>query len=72
LLEVEDDVHHILDYTGDSVKLVLDTLDADAGDGKTLERGEQNAAKRVTYGGRITGLQGAELEFAELIVGFQH
>ena len=72
LLEVEDDVHHVLYHAGDCVKLVLDTLDADGSNGKTLQRREQNAAKRVTNGGRITGLQRAELKAAEGIGSVQH
>ena len=48
LLEVEDDVGHVLDHALERRELVEHALDADGGDGRSLDRGEQDAPQRVT------------------------
>ena len=48
LLEVEDDVRHVLDDALEGRELVENAFDADGGDGRSLDRGEQDAAERVT------------------------
>ncbi len=72
LLEVEDDVGYIFLDTGHGVKLMLNAIDANRGNGKTLERGEENATERITYSYAISGLQWLELELTEEIIGLQH
>ena len=47
LLEVEDDVGHVLLDAGDRRELVGDPLDPDARDGRAGERGQQHAPQRV-------------------------
>ena len=47
LLQVQDDVGDVLDDPGDGRELVQHTLDPDAGDSGTGDRGEQGTADRV-------------------------
>ena len=47
LLEVEDDVRHVLAYARQRRELVRDALDLHRGHGGALERREQHAAQRV-------------------------
>jgi hypothetical protein len=47
VLQVEDDVGHVLAHARERGELVRDALDLDGGDGGSLERGEQHAAQRV-------------------------
>ena len=50
LLEVEDDVGHVLDHALQGRELVEHAFDADGGDGRPFDRREQHAAERVTDG----------------------
>src|SRR5205814_1000861 len=50
VLEVEQDVGHVLADAGERRELVRDALDLDRGDGGALERREQHAAQRVAEG----------------------
>ena len=72
MLQIKDDVYHTLDDAGNSVELVSDTFDADRSDGKTFQRGEQNAAKCVTDGSCVSRLKRAELETAKGIGSIEH
>ena len=47
LLDVEDDVGHVLAHAGDRGELVQHAVDMHRGDGRALKRGQQHAAKRV-------------------------
>lgn len=72
LLQIEDDVQHILHHAGDSGKLVVDTGYLDSRDRVTLERGEQNTTQSVTDSHTEPGLQRSEFEFPERRSGFKH
>src|ERR1700731_397970 len=50
LLQVEDDVRGILDHTRDRRKFVQHAFDLHGGDGRALDRAEQRATQRVSYG----------------------
>src|SRR5712692_3873310 len=56
-LEVQDDVRHVLGDVGDGGELVLHSLDADGGDRRALQRGEQHAPERVPQGDAETALE---------------
>jgi hypothetical protein len=47
LLDVEDDVGHVLAHAGERREFVQHVLDLDRGDRGALQRGEQHAAQRV-------------------------
>jgi hypothetical protein len=47
LLDVEDDVGHILAHPGDGGELVQHAVDVGRGDGGALQRGQQDAAQRI-------------------------
>ena len=47
LLDVEDDVGHVLAHAGDRGELVQHAVDLHGGDGRALQRGQQHAAQRV-------------------------
>ena len=72
LLQLEDDVQHILHHTGDSGKLVIDTGDLDSRDCVTLQRREQNTTQSVTDSHAESGLQRSELELSERRSGLEH
>ncbi len=72
LLEVEHDLGDILDDALDGAELMLDTVDAQAGDGEAFQAAEQDAAEGVADGDAIAGLQWTELENSVLVVGFDH
>ena len=65
LLQIEDDVQHILHHAGDSGKLVVDTGYLDSRDCVTLQRREQNTTQSVTDSHTESGLQRSELELSE-------
>ncbi len=58
LLQVEDDVGHILDDAVDGLELVVDALDLDRADGAALDGAEQHAAEGIADRVAITGLEG--------------
>ena len=72
LLQIEDDVQHILHHTGDSGKLVIDTGYLDSRDCVTLQRREQNTTQSVTDSHTESGLQRSEFELPERRSGFKH
>ena len=72
LLEVEDDVLHSLDYSGNGLELVLYAFDLDLADGKTLQRGQQNATESIADGLTVTRLERPEFETADGIGAFEH
>ena len=57
LLEVQDDVGHVLDDVGHGRELVERAVDAERGDGRALERREQDAAQRVADGDAVAALE---------------
>ena len=72
LLQVEDDVGDVFLNAWDGCELMLHAVDTDVADGISLKSAEQYAAQGVTHGDAVAGLQGAELEFSESVVGLQH
>ena len=68
VLEVQDDVGHVLLDPLDRRELVGDALDADAGDRGASERGEQHAAKAVAEGVAEPLVEGLDRERA-LVLG---
>jgi hypothetical protein len=62
VLDVEDDLGHVLLDTGHGAELVQNTVDADARDGGARNGREQRAAEGVTEGVAETGLQGLDDE----------
>ncbi len=72
LLEVEDDVGHVLLHAWNRSELVFNAIDANVAYCIALKRREQDAAQSIADGHTITRFQWAELEFAEGVVGFQH
>ena len=48
LLEVEDDVRHVLDHALEGREFMEDAFDADGGDGRPFDRREKHAPERVT------------------------
>jgi hypothetical protein len=50
LLDIEDDVDHILDNAGDGRELVLHTFDLQRGHGRTGDPGQQGSPKRIAEG----------------------
>ncbi len=72
LLQVQYNVGDIFLDSGHGGKLVLNTRDGNRVDGKTIERGEKDAAQSITNGSTETTFQGAEFELAELVVRLQH
>jgi hypothetical protein len=72
LLEVKDNVGHILLYTGYCVKLMLDTVDLDRSNGISLQSREKNTTKRVAHSDAIARLQRLEFKFAEEVIGLKH
>ena len=69
VLDVEDDVGHILAHAGDRGELMEHAVDLDGGDGRALKRGEEHAAQGVAqrltkaalkrlgdHGGRTTAI----------------
>src|SRR3954452_23678358 len=67
-LEVEDDVGHVLLDALDRRELVGDALDPDAGDGRTGERGEENAAQRVAERVAEAAIERLDRERAAVLV----
>src|SRR5262249_41557292 len=49
LLQVEDDVGDILHDSRQRRELMQDTFDLDGGDGRALDRGEQDASERISH-----------------------
>jgi hypothetical protein len=72
-LEVEDDVGHVLAYALQRRELVGDALDLDGGHRRSLERGEENAPKRVAERVAEAPVEGLDDEdaavLADLLVG---
>jgi hypothetical protein len=50
LLQVQDDLHHVLLHPGNGGELVEDVLNVDAGDRGPGDGGEEDAAERVPQG----------------------
>src|SRR5438045_2975907 len=63
LFEVEHDVGHVLNDTGQSGELVLRARDLHRSNRGAFERGKQDAAKRISNGVTVTGFKrlGAKL-----------
>ena len=72
LLEVQDDVLHTFDHTGNGRELLVHAVDPDLTDGKTFQRGEQDATKRVADGLSVSGLKRPEFETAHGVRAFEH
>ncbi len=47
VLDVENDVGHVLAHAGDRRKFMQNAVDMDGGDRRALQRGQQNAAQRI-------------------------
>ena len=72
LLQVENDVLHTLDDTGDSLKFVLNPGNLNLGDSETFQGGEQNATESVADGLAVARLQGPELKASHGLGAFKH
>ena len=57
LLDVEDDIGHILQHAGDRRELMQHALDLHRGHRRTLQRRQQHAAQRIAQGQSETALQ---------------
>ena len=57
LLDVENDVRHVLDDARDGGELVIGALDADGGDGTAFETGQEDATKAVADGPTVAALE---------------
>ncbi len=72
LLEVKNDVCHILLHSGNRVELVSHSLDADGTDGETSERRQKNATQGVADSLSISRLERTEFKFSEGVARFKH
>src|SRR3954471_3931207 len=70
LLQVEDDVRHVLADAGERGELVRDPFDLHGGDGGALEGGEQHAAQRVAERVTEAAIEGFDHENAAVLVHF--
>ena len=67
VLEVEDDLGHVLLDVRDRGELVGHAVDLDRGDRRPPQRGEQHPPQGVAEGGAETGLERLDLELAERV-----
>ncbi len=58
LLEIENDVGNVLDHAGKRRELVGRSGDLDRCDGRALETGEKDPAKRVAQGMAVAAVEG--------------
>src|SRR5207302_9211499 len=70
VLEVEQDVGHVLADAWKGRELVRDTFDLDRGDSGALERREQHAAQRVAEGVAEAAVERLDHEDAAVVVDF--
>jgi hypothetical protein len=56
-LQVQDDVGDILDNSIDRLKLVVNAVDLDGGNGGTFNRAEENTTQRIADRVTVTGLE---------------
>ena len=64
LLQVEDDVGRVFNDAGDRLELVQHAFDADRGNGRALDGGEQRAAQGIADSGAEAALKGLRAELA--------
>ena len=69
LLEVEDDVGHVLDHAWKRGELMLRACDFYCSDGSAFQRGKQDAPEGIPYGVPIAGLKRLGGEFGVCICG---
>ena len=72
LLEVEDKVGNVSDYTGDRSKFMINTTDLDRADGVAFEATQQYATDRVAYRDSIPRLERAKLKDTFVRARIQH
>jgi hypothetical protein len=72
LLEVEDKVGNVSDYTGDRSKFMINTTDLDRADGVAFEATQQYATDRVAYRDSIPRLEWAKLKDTFVRTRIQH
>ena len=72
LLQLKDDVGHVLNHTGEGGEFMVDTFNAYRGDCKAFEGREQYTAQRIADGDAVAGFQRTEFENATEIVGLEH
>ena len=70
VLELQDDVGHVLLHARKGRELVRGSLELDRGDGGALQRGEQHAAQRVAERVAEAAIEGLDREQAALLVHF--
>src|SRR5207248_7134221 len=70
LLQVEDDVRHVLADAGQGREFVRDALDLHRGDRGALQRGEQHPAQRVAERVPEAAIEGLDHENAAVLVHF--
>ena len=72
LLEVKDDLGHILYHAGYGGELVLYPLDPYSGDGEAFERGKKHSAQGIADGESVSLFERTELESAFIVLGVDH
>ena len=72
LLEVEDKVSNVSDYTGDRSKFMINTTDLDRADGIAFEAAKQYATNRVAYRDSIPRLEWTKLKDTFVRTRIQH
>ena len=65
LLEIQDDIQHILHYARNSGKLVVNAVNLNGCNSITLQRREQYSAQSITDSHRIARLQRTKLKLSE-------
>ena len=69
VLEVQDDVGHVLGHAADGGELVQGAVEADLGDGRARDRRQQRAPQRVADRVAEAGLERADGELLPVAVG---
>jgi hypothetical protein len=65
--DVQDQIRHVLDHSGDGTVFVLNPLELDLGYGTALETGQQDATKTVRNRMPESPFEGFDMEFAEIV-----
>jgi hypothetical protein len=69
VLQIEDDVRHVLAHSGKRRELVRDALDLHRGDRGALERRQQHTTKRVSERVTEAAVERLDPEHAAMVVG---
>jgi hypothetical protein len=72
LLQLENNVGHVLDNSGERGELVVDTLDVHRCNCEALQGREEDTTQRIADGDAIAGFQRTELKGATEIISLEH